>query len=56
MTVRAEEMSCASCPLRARAEANPKTFIARLWRFHTRFCPGWKAYQRALAAEQAEQG
>jgi hypothetical protein len=49
---KASEMSCASCPMRAKAEANPKSFMARLWKFHTKFCPGWKAYQKALAAEQ----
>lgn len=53
MTKKASEMACANCPIRAKAEANPNTFLARLWRFHTRFCPGWKAYQKALAAEAA---
>ncbi len=51
MTKKAAEMACATCPMRAKAEANPRTFLARLWRFHTKFCPGWKAYQKALAAE-----
>ncbi|MBN2470128.1 MAG: hypothetical protein JXN59_05320 [Anaerolineae bacterium] len=50
-TQKASEMGCATCALRAKADANPKSFMARLWRFHTKFCPGWKAYQRALAAE-----
>jgi hypothetical protein len=36
-----------------RAEQNPKTLVARLWRWHTTWCPGWKAYQRELAAEGA---
>lgn len=40
---------CAKCKLRASAEANPKTFKARLWKWHTTWCPGWKSYQRALA-------
>ena len=40
---------CADCAFRKKAEANPKSFVALLWRFHTRFCPGWKAYQRYLA-------
>ena len=52
MTVKASEMGCATCALRANAESNPKSFKARLWKFHTKFCPGWKAYQKALAAEQ----
>jgi hypothetical protein len=31
--------------MRKKAEANPKTLMARLWRWHTGWCPGWKAYQ-----------
>ncbi|NWG15525.1 MAG: hypothetical protein HXY41_02715 [Chloroflexi bacterium] len=43
---------CESCPLRARAEANPKSLIARFWRWHTTWCPGWKAYQADLAKQK----
>jgi hypothetical protein len=43
------EHRCADCAWRRKAEANPRSFLARLWRFHTRFCPGWKSYQHALA-------
>jgi hypothetical protein len=43
---------CESCPIRKKAEANPKTLFARIWRWHTGWCPGWKAYQ----AQQAPQG
>jgi hypothetical protein len=28
--------------------------MARLWRWHTKWCPGWKAYQKALKAQQLE--
>lgn len=45
--------SCETCPLRKRAEAKPKTLLARLWRWHTTWCPGWKAYQQSLAAKQS---
>ena len=47
-TKKAEEMSCANCPMRKKAEANPKSFFSRLWKWHTGWCPGWKAYQKAL--------
>ena len=43
---------CETCPMRKKAEENPNAFMARLWRWHTRWCPGWKAYQ-AYLAEQA---
>jgi hypothetical protein len=46
------EMSCATCPMRAKAEKNPKGLMSRLWRWHTGWCPGWKAYQAALAEQQ----
>ena len=36
---------CGDCPMRMKAEANPKSFMARLWKWHTGWCPGWKAYQ-----------
>ena len=50
--MRASEMGCATCAIRAKAEANPRGFMARLWRWHTTWCPGWKAYQKALKAEE----
>ncbi len=40
--------NCETCPMRAKAEAKPKSFMARLWKWHTGWCPGWKAYQASL--------
>jgi hypothetical protein len=45
--------ACETCPNRKKAEANPKSLMSRLWRWHTGWCPGWKAYQAHLA-EQAK--
>jgi hypothetical protein len=44
-------MRCETCPIRLKSGAKPKSFVARLWRWHTRWCPGWKAYQGHLAHE-----
>ncbi len=44
---------CAECGMRKRAEKNPKSIISRIWKWHTGWCPGWKAYQKELA-EQAQ--
>lgn len=52
MTTKAADMQCATCGLRQKSEANPKSLLSRLWRWHTKWCPGWKAYQKALAAEE----
>jgi len=40
---------CEDCGLRRRAEKRPDSLLGRLWRWHTHWCPGWKAYQRSLA-------
>ena len=47
-----QAFGCESCPMRQKAESNPKSLMARLWKWHTNWCPGWKAYQAHLA-EQA---
>jgi hypothetical protein len=41
--------NCDHCKIRAKAEQKPNSFIGRLWRWHTKWCPGWKAYQNELA-------
>jgi len=46
-----EEIRCATCPMRLRAEEKPNSLIAKIWRWHTGWCPGWKAYQKSLAEQ-----
>ena len=48
------ESGCHTCGFRARAERKPKSLIARLWRWHTGWCPGWKAYVRELESKGLE--
>jgi hypothetical protein len=45
------DFPCVTCALRQAAEARPQSFKARLWRWHTKICPGWKGYQAALRRE-----
>jgi hypothetical protein len=45
----AKQHRCETCRLRALAEKKPQSLLARLWRWHTGWCPGWKSYQRSLA-------
>ena len=49
-----EEMRCATCGIRQRAEASPDSIMARVWKWHIGWCPGWKAYQNALAVAGQE--
>jgi hypothetical protein len=46
--------SCETCRFRAYSERKPDSIIARLWRWHTKWCPGWKAYQRELAEQEED--
>ncbi|HHW60719.1 MAG TPA: hypothetical protein GX404_02290 [Syntrophomonadaceae bacterium] len=39
---------CANCKIRLQAEKNPQSLKAKIWKWHTGWCPGWKAYQRSL--------
>jgi hypothetical protein len=48
------ESNCQACGLRARAEKKPRSLIARLWRWHTTWCPGWKAYLQELESKGLE--
>ena len=48
------EANCANCPMRERAEKKPKSLLARLWRWHTTWCPGWKSYVVELQSKGLE--
>ena len=43
---------CATCPMRLRAEKSPGSLLSKIWRWHTKWCPGWKAYQREQSQQQ----
>lgn len=40
--------SCEECKMRKLAERKPNSFWAKVWRWHTKWCPGWKAYQKEI--------
>jgi hypothetical protein len=46
------QSKCADCPMRRKAEAEPDRLMSRIWRWHTKWCPGWKAYQRELGQQE----
>lgn len=46
---------CATCRFHRYADRKPRSLLARLWRWHTNWCPGWRSYQRHLAAAEADQ-
>ena len=54
MTTTATTFRCETCALRTKAEANPKSLLSKFWKWHTGWCPGWKAYQAHLAEQAME--
>lgn len=46
------ETNCANCKLRARYDKRPKSLLGRFWRWHIKWCPGWKAYMTSLPEEE----
>ena len=43
---------CANCMMKSRYEQKPRSILGRLWRWHTKWCPGWKSYMRSLSDEE----
>jgi len=41
---------CTNCPIRRQAQRKPHSIFARIHRWHSGWCPGWKAYQAQLHA------
>lgn len=46
------EPGCATCTFRAKYDEKPNSILGRLWRWHSNFCPGWKAYMKSLPIEE----
>ena len=48
--------NCETCRFKAMAEKKPDSILAKLWRWHTGWCPGWKAYQKQLRERAGRPG
>lgn len=48
------EIKCSNCAFRAKYDHNPKSILGRIWRWHIKWCPGWKKYLNSLGAEEKE--
>lgn len=46
------EAKCKQCSLRKKYEKDPTSWKGRLWKWHTKFCPGWKQYLKQLPPEE----
>ncbi|NQT56216.1 MAG: hypothetical protein HQ551_08315 [Desulfobacteraceae bacterium] len=45
---------CEVCKLHGYADKKPGSLIGKLWRWHTKWCPNWKAYQEELAKQKEQ--
>ncbi|MBP7736673.1 MAG: hypothetical protein KA369_11920 [Spirochaetes bacterium] len=43
---------CADCPARKNYDKDPASLTGRLWKWHIRFCPGWKGYISSLPEDE----
>jgi len=43
---------CEDCKFRKRYEESPTSLLGRFWRWHIRFCPGWKKFFNSLPEEK----
>lgn len=41
-------MPCDDCRFRRASKKDPTSLLAWFWEWHTKWCPGWKAYLKAL--------
>jgi hypothetical protein len=46
--------SCADCPIRCKAQGNPRSLFARIHQWHATWWPGWKIYKAELRARGAK--
>lgn len=46
------EKGCETCGLRKKYDANPKSLSGRFWRWHIKWCPGWKEYMMSLSKDE----
>ena len=42
------QSGCETCPMRAKYDEKPKSIIGRFWRWHIKWCPGWKGYMKEV--------
>ena len=49
------DSNCRECPFKAKYDANPKSILGKIWRWHINFCPGWKSYIKSLSSDETKE-
>lgn len=40
--------NCKNCAFRKKYDRSPESILGKLWKWHIKFCPGWRNYFTAL--------
>jgi hypothetical protein len=49
------EPNCPNCGWRAKYDRKPKSILGRIWKWHIKWCPGWKSYIASLLDDEREE-
>jgi hypothetical protein len=49
------ESNCADCGWRAKYDAKPKSILSRIWKWHIKWCPGWKSWISSLPDDERKE-
>jgi len=44
--------NCENCMFRGTYDKSPGSILGRIWKWHIRWCPGWKSYVKSLPDER----
>lgn len=45
---------CETCKFRGAFDRDRNSLLGRVWRWHIKFCPGWRLYYNSLDAESRQ--
>ena len=48
------ESNCSNCKMRAKYDKKTKSLMGRIWKWHIKWCPGWKDYLKSLPDDERE--
>jgi len=49
------ESNCADCGWRAKYDKKPKSILGRIWKWHIKWCPGWKSWISSLPDDERKE-
>jgi hypothetical protein len=47
--------NCEKCKFKEKYDKNPRSILGRIWKWHIRWCPGWKSYMNSLPDRRCDE-